>query len=130
MLKMILNFLLTSEVVWTIILIGVGFLLSFLLKRLKRLVEKTPNKIDDALFNFIVNDIFLKVEKDKIQKFVDSIPRLKNKDKIGKAVEIFKQVYKEQTGENADENIINQAKAVWSELALIYPSNAQNKQDN
>lgn len=127
MLKSILNYLLTSEVVWTIILIGVGFILSYGLKRLKNFVIKTPNKIDDAVFNFLVNDVFLKVEKNNIDKFLKLIPSIKNADKLTKAIQIFKVVYKEQTGDNADESIINQAKAVWSELAIMTPSNQKSK---
>jgi hypothetical protein len=123
----ILISLLKNELVITLVFIMIGFGFSYALRKLKSYIEKTPNIIDDAIFNFLVNDIFLKVEKNKLENFIRVIPGLKNMDKAEKAIEIFKLVYKEQTGKNANEGLLVQAKAIWSELSLITPSVAESK---
>lgn len=97
----------------------IGIILSSLFRKIDKYVKGTPNKVDDAIFNFLVNDIFLKVEKNKIDEFgAKNGVNLKNLNKLTQAINIFKICYKEETGLNADEKLINKAKAIWSELAV------------
>jgi hypothetical protein len=120
--EMLKNFL-KSEMFMYLVFIVCGFLFSIFIQKLKVYIEKTPNKIDDAIFNFLVNDIFLKVEKQKLDDIAKKYNiNFKNLDKATQAIKVFQICYKEQTGQNADASILAKAKAVWSELATIYPS--------
>lgn len=123
MLEEILKNFIKSEMFIYLVFIIIGFIFSISIQKIKAYIEKTPNKIDDAIFNFLVNDIFLKVEKQKLDEIAKKYNiNFKNLDKATQAIEIFKLCYKEQTGKNANDSILSQAKAVWSELATIYPS--------
>lgn len=124
--EMLKNFL-KSEMFMYLVFIVCGFLFSIFIQKLKVYIEKTPNKIDDAIFNFLVNDIFLKVEKQKLDDIAKKYNiNFKNLDKATQAIKVFQICYKEQTGNNADASILAKAKAVWSELATIYPSKNAN----
>lgn len=123
MLEEILKNFIKSEMFMYLVFIIIGFIFSISIQKIKAYIEKTPNKIDDAIFNFLVNDIFLKVEKQKLDEIAKKYNlNFKNLDKATQAIEIFKLCYKEQTGQNANASILAQAKAVWSELSTIYPS--------
>jgi len=123
MLEEILKNFIKSEMFMYLVFIIVGFVFSISIQKIKAYIEKTPNKIDDAIFNFLVNDIFLKVEKQKLDDIAKKYNiNFKNLDKATQAIKVFQICYKEQTGQNADASILAKAKAVWSELATIYPS--------
>lgn len=123
MLEEILKNFIKSEMFMYLVFIIIGFIFSISIQKIKAYIEKTPNKIDDAIFNFLVNDIFLKVEKQKLDDIAKKYNiNFKNLDKATQAIKVFQICYKEQTGQNADASILAKAKAVWSELATIYPS--------
>jgi lysine/ornithine N-monooxygenase len=120
--KILLSFF-QSDLFWTLAFIGVGFLVSALVRKLKAYFEKTPSQLDDAVFNFLVNDIFLKVEKNKLDEFMNKFGiDFAGKNKVETAIDIFQRCYKETTGKDANMTILTQAKAVWSQLALQNPS--------
>lgn len=118
--EIIINFL-KSDLFWTLAFIILGFIFSKLLGKLKEIIKKTPNSIDDDIFNFLVNDIFLKVEKDKLQEFISKFGFRFNGSKTSKAIDIFKLCWKEETGKDANKDILMKAKAVWAELATLQP---------
>ena len=122
--SLILNFI-QSEIFYTIILIIIGIILSKFWNVLKAYVKKTPNKVDDFLLNCVITRIFDSVEFDDIKDIAKknniSLESLNKLNKAEKALEIFKVVYENSTGENASNTIIEQAQNSWDVLAKIEP---------